>query len=132
MEDRKDLAMKNQRSFNIEFGRQIVEELLDGESRPARLCRRHNISASLLYHWKKQYSGGKLNNKPTEEVYLREYKTIADVMNRLHYFIEEVYNIKRLHSAPGYQPPDEFEQLLVMKQEKEDSLQTILTLSVQP
>ena len=72
------------------------------------------------------------NTLKYEEVYLCEYKTIADVMNRLPYFIEEVYNIKRLHSALGYQPPDEFEQLLVMKREKEDSLRTILTLSVQP
>lgn len=67
-----------------------------------------------------------------EEVYLCEYKTLADVMNRLPYFIEEVYNIKRLHSALSYLPPDEFEELLVMKQEKEDSRQTLLTLSVQP
>jgi transposase-like protein len=36
----------------------VVEELLSGESRPAQLCRRHNISSSLLYHWKKQYSRG--------------------------------------------------------------------------
>ena len=67
-----------------------------------------------------------------EEVYLCEYKTLADVMNRLPYFIEEVYNVKRLHSALGYRPPDEFEELLVMKQnKKEESYQTLLTLSVQ-
>ncbi len=58
-----------------------------------------------------------------EEVYLCEYKTLADVMNRLPYFIEEAYNIKRLHSALGCRPPDEFEELLVLKQEKEDSRQ---------
>ena len=67
-----------------------------------------------------------------EEVYLCEYKTLADVMNRLPYFIEEAYNIKRIHSALGYRLPDEFEELLVMKQEKEDSRQTLLALSVQP
>ena len=67
-----------------------------------------------------------------EEVCLCEYKTLADVMYRLPYFIEEVYNIKRLHSAPDYRPPEEFEELLVMKQEKEDSRQTLLTLSAQP
>ena len=67
MRDRKDLAMRNHRSFSIEFKRQVVEELLSGESRPAQLCLGHNISASLLYHWKKQYSRGKSNNEPTEE-----------------------------------------------------------------
>jgi len=60
MNEREDLAMKNQRTFSLEFKRQVVEELLSGESRQAQLCRRHNISSSLLYHWKKQYSRGKL------------------------------------------------------------------------
>ncbi len=64
--------MKNQRSFSIEFKRQIIEELLSGTSRSAQLCRRHNISASLLYHWKKQYSRGKFNNEPTEEGALKD------------------------------------------------------------
>jgi transposase-like protein len=72
MEDRKELAMRNQRSFSLEFKRQVVEELLSGESRPAQLCRRYNISSSVLYHWKKQYSRGKFNNEPTEEAALRD------------------------------------------------------------
>jgi len=62
MEERKDLAMKNQRSFSLEFKRQVVEELLSGESHPAQLCHRHNIGGSLLYHWKKQYSRDKSHN----------------------------------------------------------------------
>jgi transposase len=69
---RKDLAMRNLRSFSLEFKRQVVEELLSGESRQAQLCRRHNISSSLLYHWKKQYSRGKFNNEPTEEAALKD------------------------------------------------------------
>jgi len=64
--------MKNQRSFSVEFKRQIVEELLSGESRPAQICRRYNIQSSLIYHWKKQYSRGKFNNEPTEEAGLRD------------------------------------------------------------
>ena len=64
--------MRNRRSFSIEFKRQVVEELFSGESRPAQLCRRHNISPSLLYHWEKQYSRGKFNNEPTEEAALRD------------------------------------------------------------
>ena len=57
----------NQRNFSLEFKRQVIEELLSGESGPAQLCRRHNITSSLLYHWKKQYSRGKFNNEPTAE-----------------------------------------------------------------
>ncbi len=64
--------MRNQRTFNQEFKRQVVEELLSGESRPAQLCRRHNISSSLLYHWKKQYGRGKFNNEPTAEAALKD------------------------------------------------------------
>ena len=64
--------MRNQRSFSLEFKRQAVEELLSGESRPAQLCRRYNITSSVLYHWKKQYSRGKFNNEPTEEGALQD------------------------------------------------------------
>ena len=64
--------MRNQRSYSLEFKRQVVEELMSGESRPAQLCRRYNISTSLLYHWKKQYSRGKFNNEPTEEGALKD------------------------------------------------------------
>jgi transposase len=64
--------MRNQRSFSLEFKRQVIMELQSGESRPAQLCRRYDISASLLYHWRKQYSRGKFNNEPTEEGALKD------------------------------------------------------------
>ena len=64
--------MRNQRRFSLEFKRQVVEELLSGQSRLSQLCRRYNIRHSLIYHWKKQYSRGKFNNEPTEEGALRD------------------------------------------------------------
>ncbi len=64
--------MRNQRNFSIEFKRQVIQELLSGESRPAQLCRRYSISSSLLYYWRRQYSRGKFNNEPTEEAALKD------------------------------------------------------------
>ncbi len=58
--------MRSKRTFSLEFKRQVVEELLSGESGAAQLCRRYNICASLLYHWKDMYSRGRFNNEPTE------------------------------------------------------------------
>ena len=64
--------MRNQRSFSLEFKRQVIEELLSGDNGPAQLCRRYNITSSLLYHWKKQYGRGKFNNEPTAEGVLKD------------------------------------------------------------
>jgi len=59
--------MRNKRTFSLEFKRRVVEELMSSESRPAQLCRRYDITPSVLYHWKKQYSRGNFNNEPTGE-----------------------------------------------------------------
>ncbi len=45
-----------------------------------------------------------------EEVYLWDYQSLEDVKRRVPYFLQEVYNQKRLHSALGYITPEEFEQ----------------------
>ena len=50
-----------------------------------------------------------------EEIHLWNYETYEDVIERVPYFIEEVYNRKRLHSSIGYRPPIEFEQLVNLK-----------------
>ena len=76
--------MRNIRSYRLEFKRQVIEELLSGESRPAQLCRRHNISSSLLYHWKKQYGRGRFNNEPTAEAALKDrVEKLERLMGRL-------------------------------------------------
>jgi len=49
-----------------------------------------------------------------EEVYMFEYENMMEARERISEFLEEVYNQKRLHSAIGYPPPAEFEQMLTM------------------
>jgi putative transposase len=44
-----------------------------------------------------------------EEVYLHEYRSLAEAEANLEHFIDTVYNHKRLHSSLGYRPPSEFE-----------------------
>ena len=66
-----------------------------------------------------------------EKVYLREYQTFENVVARLPYFTTEVYNQKRLHSAPGYCSPQDFDRLALMQENNGLPDHTLLTLSAQ-
>ncbi|MCE7975610.1 MAG: IS3 family transposase [Nitrospira sp. NTP1] len=47
-----------------------------------------------------------------EEIYATAYRDLDHLRSNLAVFIEEYYNGTRLHSALGYQPPNEFEREL--------------------
>jgi transposase InsO family protein len=47
-----------------------------------------------------------------EEIYANEYADVEDLRANIEAFIEQYYNRRRLHSALGYRPPEEFEQQL--------------------
>jgi len=62
------------------------------------------------------YAESFIKTLKSEEVHLWEYRTMGDVQKRIPYFIEDVYNQKRLHSSLGYVPPCEFETMVMVTQ----------------
>jgi transposase InsO family protein len=51
-----------------------------------------------------------------EEVYLNQYQNFEAALENIGAFLEDVYNVKRLHSSLGYLPPAEFEEAFVADQ----------------
>ena len=47
-----------------------------------------------------------------EEIYANDYVDLEHLRRNVEAFIDDYYNRSRLHSALGYQPPEEFEQQL--------------------
>lgn len=80
------------------------------------LLKEYNIAISMSRTgnpYDNAYAESFIKTLKYEEVYLSEYESLADVRASIEYFIEEVYNQKRLHSSIGYLPPAEFELLLL-------------------
>lgn len=61
------------------------------------------------------------------EVYMWEYTTYLDVLDRVPRFIEEVYNKKRPHSSLGYLSPEEFEKLERVGYHKKSTVSRLIT-----
>lgn len=57
-----------------------------------------------------------------EEIYMWEFETIIDVIDRVPYFIEEVYNKKRLHSSLEYLSPEEFEKKIKLEYQENNNV----------
>ena len=55
-----------------------------------------------------------------------KYETYTEVLERIPYFIKQVYNKKRLHSFLGYMPPEEFENINNKNVKEKESHQLIL------
>ncbi len=44
------------RYHSREFKLQVCHQLADGEKRPAQICREHQLAASLVAKWRKEYA----------------------------------------------------------------------------
>ncbi len=51
-----------------------------------------------------------------EEVHCNEYETLEQAQADIGHFLAFIYNGKRLHSALGYRPPEEFEAAFAAEQ----------------
>jgi len=51
-----------------------------------------------------------MNTLKCEEVYLSDYRAVADVIEQIPRFIDDVNNTRRLHSALSYLAPATFEE----------------------
>ena len=45
-----------------------------------------------------------------EEIHANDYRDLENLLTNLEAFIEQYYNRRRLHSALGYRPPEDFEK----------------------
>jgi len=67
-----------------------------------------------------------------EEIYANQYRDLEDLHSHIEEFIDEYYNQKRLHSALGYQTPEEFEAQTHGKTEPEHYAPTLQFFTPNP
>ncbi|GMT42969.1 MAG: hypothetical protein IEMM0002_1380 [bacterium] len=70
--------MKNRRKFTNSFKREVVEEILSNVSTRAQICRRHEISSSVVKRWEEKYAAGRLTDGPSPE-HRQQSKKIYDL-----------------------------------------------------
>ena len=76
------------------------------------LLQSHGIQISMAAVGKAEengYAERLIRTIKEEEVYLSEYRDLADARSQIGHFIEDVYMTKRIHSSLGYLTPAEFE-----------------------
>jgi len=59
--------VRQRRSFENDFKKQVVESILSGSATQAELAREHRISPVILNRWKKDYKAGKFFENVTSQ-----------------------------------------------------------------
>jgi transposase-like protein len=94
----------------------VVEEYLSGAGTAAQLCRKHSISAGLLYHWRRRYLKNSFEADSAREAAQEErIRQLEQALGKAH--LENEFLKKALHQS--------FEQ----SQKKGSLLPTTETLS---
>src|SRR5213076_1877708 len=75
-------AMARQRSYSIEFKRQVAQEFIAGESLYA-LSKRHDISRQLVRVWVQKYEAGALDEDAQAADLLQEYEAKIAALERM-------------------------------------------------
>jgi transposase InsO family protein len=80
----------------------------------AKVLRLHSITPSMsrpANPYDNAFCESFMRTLKREEIDARSYRGLDDLRANVQEFIEQYYNRSRLHSALGYRPPQEFEQL---------------------
>jgi transposase InsO family protein len=83
------------------------------------VLQRHGIAISMAEvgeAWQNGYSERLVRTSKEEEVDLSDYRDYTDAYCQLGRFLDDVYMHKRIHSAPGYLTPVEFESQWLAQQ----------------
>ena len=76
------------------------------------LLKKNNVQVSMAAIGKAEengYAERLMRTIKEEEVDLTEYENFSDAYSQIRYFLEDVYQSKRIHSSLGYLTPSEFE-----------------------
>lgn len=77
---------RSRRGFTNEFKRRVVAESMDGLASQAQLCRRHELSPTLLREWRRRYEAGDFNGDESAAPTVREQelrRRIADLERKV-------------------------------------------------